>query len=237
FKMKLTNPIPSLLVVLLVFVLSSCDDGTTEVTTNLRIIPKQVLSANIGLRGELHFIPQMLMAEGGSPSGTYSWEIDTSSSAPEELRIGPINGIVTWKGTSAEGFKIGTTYFKVNVSDGDNTVHGMVGLRITDYKVDPVSDVQQLQVTDYQLMNGSLSQPYCASLFVMGGTPPYSFSMDSTHVSELKTYGLKLDPVYGLISGTIPKTAVPRVLSFRVDIRDSKGKYALYNPIYKIRVR
>jgi hypothetical protein len=235
--MKLRNSIPGLLVVWLLFMLISCDEGTSEVNSNLKVIPRQVLTANIGIRGNLIFIPQMLMAEGGNPSQSYSWEIDTSSPPPAALRIGALDGIVTWKGTSPEGVKPGTTYFKVIVSDGENTGSGMVGLKITDYKVDPISEVQQLQVSDYQLINGFLNEPYGASLFVMGGTPPYKFSIDSAHVAELKSYGLQLNPVYGLITGTIPKAAIPRVLSFRVDIRDSKGKFALYNPIYKIRVR
>ena len=235
--MKLTNPIPSLIFVLLVYLFSSCESTSEEPTGNLRIIPRQLLSANIDLRGNLHVLPQMLMAEGGNPSDTYSWEIDTSSNPPEGFSIGSIDGIVTRKAISSNGFKAGTTYFRVIVSDGDQTRKEMVGVKVTDYKVDPIADVQQLQVTDYQLMNGTLNEPYCASLFVMGGVPPYRWEMDSVHVNELKTYGLKLDPAYGLISGSIPKTAIPKVLSFRVDIRDSKGKLALYSPIYKIRVR
>ena len=235
--MKLTNPISSLLFVLLVCLASSCDDDTGEATSNLKIVPRQILSANIDSRKDLNFLPQMLMAEGGNPSDTYSWEIDTSSNPPAGLSIGAVDGIVTMKGKSSEGFKVGTTYFKVNVSDGDHTSSSMVGFKITDSKVNPVADVQQLEVTDYQLMNGIINEPYCASLFAMGGIPPYNFSMDSVHTSELKAYGLSLDPDYGLISGKIPSSAVPRVLSFRVDIRDSREKFALYNPIYKIRVR
>lgn len=235
--MKLKSPIPGLLFVLLMILLSSCDKTTEEATGNLRIIPRQIISANIDVRENLHLLPQMIMAEGGNPADTYSWEIDTSSKPPQGLIIGVIDGIVTRKSILSDGFKAGTTYFRVSVSDGDQTRSEMVGLKVTDYKVDPIADVQQLQVTDYQLMNGTLNEPYCASLFVMGGIPPYRWEMDSVHVNELKTYGLKLDPVNGLVSGTIPKTAIPRVLSFRVDIRDSKGKLALYNPIYKIRVR
>lgn len=236
--MKTQNPIFKLFFILLIFHLISCSDDTTDVGTNLQVVPQQMLSANINYRGTINLIPQMLMAQGGEPKGSYNWEIDTSYLAtPERISIEATSGIVTLEGASTEGFETGTTYFRVLVSDGEFTSRGMVGLKITDYKVDPVSDVQQLQVADYQLMNGTLGQHYCASLFVMGGTPPYSFDLDTAYTSELDKYGLNIDSEYGLVYGKIPKNAVPRLLSFRVDIRDSRGKTALYNPIYKIRIR
>jgi hypothetical protein len=235
--MKFINPTLKLLFVFVVFYLVSCNDETNEIGSNLAVVPKQMLSANISIRGTIRLMPQMLMAQGGNPSDSYTWEIDTSFKAPERLRIGATDGIVTLEGASAEGFKAGTTYFRVMVSDGEYTSKGMVGLVITDYKVDPISVVQQLDAPGYQLMNGVLGEPYCASLFVMGGTPPYTFLMDSVYSSEIELYGLSLDPDYGLITGKIPKNAVPRVLSFRVEIEDSKGKTAIYNPDYKIRIR
>jgi hypothetical protein len=235
--MKFTNPTSTLLIVLVIFHLVSCNDDTSEIGSNLSVVPKQMLSANISIRGTIQLIPQMLMAQGGNPKDFYTWEIDTSFKAPDRLRIGATDGIVTLEGASAEGFKAGTIYFRVLVSDGEFTNRGMVGLVITDYKVDPISVVQQLDAPGYQLMNGVLGETYCASLFVMGGTPPYTFLMDSVYSSELKNYGLSVDSDYGLITGKIPSNAVPRVLSFRVDIKDSKGKTAIYNPDYRIRVR
>lgn len=236
--MKILNPISKQIFVFLFVAFISCDDESTGVGSNLQIVPKQILTANINYRGTINLIPQMLMAQGGNPTESYTWEIDTSYIAtPERIKIEATSGIVTLEGLSTDGFKTGTTYFRVLVSDGENTSTGMVGLKITDHKLDPVSDVQQLQVSDYQLMNGALSQPYCASLFVMGGTPPYTFEMDSVYSNELEKYGLDLDKEFGLIIGEIPKAAVPRLVSFKIDVVDSKGKTALYNPMYKIRVR
>jgi hypothetical protein len=235
--MKLKNPIPGLLSVLLVFQLSSCDDDMNDVKGNLRIIPKQVLSANIDVNGIMYLIPQKLMAEGGNPMNSYNWELDTASHLPASISVGEIDGIVTMSGTSGAGFKAGITNFKVVVSDGDNTSSAIVGLQITDYKNSTVAEVQQLSVKEYQLMNGKINQPYCASLFVMGGTPPYTWAIDSGYPTKLESFGLSLDPVYGLISGKIPGSASPLILSFKVEVRDSKGKYALFNPIYKITIK
>ncbi len=236
--MKLLNPILKLFFAIMLLQSISCSDDTVEIGSNLQVVPQQILTANINYRGTIKLIPQMLMAQGGNPDKSYTWEIDTSYLAtPERVRIEATSGIVTLEGASAEGFKTGTTYFRVLVSDGEFTSKGMVGIKITDHKLDPVSDLQQLQAADYQLMNGVLDQFYCASLFAMGGTPPYTFSMDTVDTAELEEYGLSLNDEFGLISGEIPKDVPPRLLSFKVDIKDSRGKSALYNPIYKIRVR
>ena len=167
---------------------------------------------------------------------SYSWALDTASNLPASISIGAIDGIIKKSGTSSDGFIAGNINFKVFVSDGDVTSSEIVRLQITDNKISPVAEVQQLAVNDFQLINGKKSQPYCASLFVKGGTPPYTWAIDSVYPSKLESYGLSLDPVYGLISGTIPGSASPYILSFKVIIQDSKGKYAIFDPTYKITI-
>lgn len=230
------NVIRHLLLILLAFQLTSCDKLLDETADNLRILPGQVLSANIDASGKMYFMPQMLMAEGGNPFHTYSWSLDLGSNPPSGVSIGAIDGIVTRQSTSGTGFTAGTTSFVVKVSDGDKSASEKVSLHITNYDISPVADVQQLPVGEFQLMDGKINRKYCASLFVMGGTPPYTWAVDSDYPSDLKSYGLSLDPIYGLISGTIPNSASPAVISFKVVIRDSKGQYALFDPVYKIRI-
>lgn len=234
--MKPVKPFVFLLIFSLFLQFTSCDELTDISGSNLRILPNQVLSANIDAGGNMYFMPQMLMAEGGNPFHTYSWSIDMGTNPPSGVSVGAIDGLVTRSNTSGTGFKAGTTYFKVKVSDGDATASENIGLNITSYSVSPVADVQQLPVSEYQLMDAKINQKYCASLFVMGGTPPYTWAVDSEYSSNLDAYGLGINPIYGLVSGTIPNSATPAMLSFRVVIRDSKGKYALFNPVYKIRI-
>jgi hypothetical protein len=234
--MKFTKLTFRLSLVLLAFQLSSCELLTDDTGSNLRILPGQVLSANIGAGGNMYFMPQMLMAEGGNPFHTYNWSVDMSSNPPSGVSIGAIDGIVTRQSTSGTGFTVGSTSFVVKVSDGDKSASETVGFHITNYEISPVADVQQLPVSEFQLMDGKINQKYCASLFVMGGTPPYTWVIDSDYPSTLESYGLTLDPVYGLISGTIPNSASPTILSFKAVIRDSKGQDALFDPVYKIRI-
>lgn len=234
--MKSTNPIVYLVLVMLAMQLTSCDDLLNDAGSNLRILPGQVLSANIDASGNMYFMPQMLMAEGGNPFHTYNWSVDAGSNPPAGVGIGAIDGIVTRSNTLGTGFTAGTTTFRVKVSDGDATRTENVGLHITNYSVSPVADVQQLPVSEHQLMDGKINQKYCASLFVMGGTPPYTWAADGSYPNQLAAYGLIIDPVYGLVKGTIPNSAAPATLSFKVVIRDSKMKTALFSPVYKIRV-
>ncbi len=225
-----------LLFVLIAVQFSSCDELTNDSPDNLRLLPGQVLSANIDASGNMYFMPQMIMAEGGNPFHTYSWSIDMGSNPPSGVSIGSIDGIVMRTSTSGTGFTAGTTSFRVNVSDGDKVRTESVGLHITNYGIGPVADVQQLPVNEFKLMDGKAGQPYCASLFVMGGTPPYTWAIDTDYPSNPESFGLSLTPIYGLIRGTIPATVPQSDLAFRVVIRDSKGKYALFNPIYKIHI-
>ena len=234
--MKSTKPIVYLVLVMFAINLSSCEDLIGDTSSTLRVLPGQVLSANIDASGNMYFMPQMLMAEGGNPFHTYNWSIETGSNPPAGVSIGAMDGIVTRANTSGTGFSAGNTTFRVKVSDGDATSSENVGLHITNYSVSPVADVQQLPVSEYQLMDAKVNQKYCASLFVMGGTPPYTWAVDSSYPSNLDAYGLSINPIYGLVSGTIPNSAAPATLSFKVVIRDSKMKTALFSPVYKIRV-
>jgi hypothetical protein len=220
----------------LIFHLTSCEELTGESGSELRILPGQVLSANIDANNTLYFAPQMIMAEGGNPFHSYDWSIDLSSNPPSGVGIGAISGIVTRENTSAAGFSAGTRNFTLKVSDGSQVKSGNVSLHITNYSTHPVAVLQQLPVGEYQLISATTDQPYCASLFIMGGTPPYMWALDPEYSQAFSAAGLTLDPIYGLVKGTLTSANAGKTISFKVVVRDSKMSTAVFEPLYKIQV-
>jgi hypothetical protein len=218
------------------FQFTSCDELTGESGSELRILPGQVISANIDAKGTLYVAPQMVMAEGGNPFHSYDWSVDMGSNPPSGVSIGAISGIITRDNTSAAGFSAGTRSFTLKVSDGSQVKSGNVSLHITSYDIHPEAVLQQLPVGEYQLMSATTDKPYCASLFIMGGTPPYMWAVDPEYSQAFSAAGLTLDPIYGLVKGTLTSANAGKTISFKVVVRDSKIKTAVYEPLYTIRV-
>lgn len=218
------------------FQLTSCDELTGESGSEMRILPGQVLSGNIDAKGTLYVAPQMIMAEGGNPFHSYDWSLDLSSNPPSGLSIGALSGIITRENTSATGFSAGTRSFTVKVSDGSQVKSGNVKLLITNSDIHPIAVLQQLPVDEFQLMDATTDKPYCASLFILGGTPPYMWALDPVYSQAFSAAGLTLDPIYGLVKGTMTSANAGKTISFKVVVRDSKMKTAVYEPLYTIRV-
>jgi hypothetical protein len=218
------------------FQFTSCDELTGESGSELRILPGQVISANIDAKGTLYVAPQMVMAEGGNPFHSYDWSVDMGSNPPSGVSIGAISGIITRDNTSAAGFSAGTRSFTLKVSDGSQVKSGNVSLHITSYDIHPEAVLQQLPVGEYPLMSATTDKPYCASLFIMGGTPPYMWAVDPEYSQAFSAAGLTLDPIYGLVKGTLTSANAGKTISFKVVVRDSKIKTAVYEPLYTIRV-
>jgi hypothetical protein len=232
---------PNILTFLSIFLvniitLTSCDELTGDSGSELIILSGQVLSANINANGNMYFAPQMIMAEGGNPFHTYDWSIDLNSNPPSGVSIGAISGIVTKESTSSTGFTAGTKSFTIKVSDGDQVKSENVSLHITNYSVHPEAILQQLPVSEYKLMSAYTDKPYCASLFIMGGTPPYMWAVDPDYSSAFSAAGLILEPIYGLVKGTLSSGNAGKTISFKVVVRDSKGQTAVYEPLYKIQI-
>jgi hypothetical protein len=123
---------------------------------------------------------QTILADGGSPFGNYDWSLDLSSNPPSGVTIEPLTGVINRIGTSSTGLSVGTRTFKVKVSNGSAVRTETVTLRITGYTPGPAAVLQQFP-SDFQLKDGEANKAYGASLFAMGGTPPYSWKLDDTY--------------------------------------------------------
>jgi hypothetical protein len=53
----------------------------------------------------------------------------------------------------------------------------------------------------FQLKDGEANKPYGASLFVMGGVPPYSWKLDNTYPgsADLTNAGLTVEGTGGIV--------------------------------------
>lgn len=211
--------------------------GSHDSGNSLRVLPGQTISANIDDSGFVNFNAQTVMADGGSPLRNYEWSLDLSTNPPAGIAISPLTGVITRTGTSSAGLSVGTTTFGLKVSDGNVTRSGTVTLQVTGYTPGMEAVLSQLPV-DFQLRDGEANKAYGASLFVMGGTPPYSWRVDASYAGaeDLAMAGLSVDPVSGMVRGTIANSAAGKTIRFRVLVTDNAGDTAVYSPVYTIKI-
>lgn len=216
----------------------SCKKGTSDSSTSLRILKSQVISANIDNAGYTNFNAQTILADGGNPFNNYSWSLDLSSNPPSGVTIA--NGVINRIGTSSTGLHVGTTTFKVIVNDGSISKTETIDLRITNYTPGPAAVFQQWPTSGFQLKDAEANKAYGASLFAMGGTPPYSWKLDNSYPgnADLTAAGLTIYATSGIVSGTPANSASGKTINFKVIVTDKNGagQVAVYSPVYTIKV-
>ncbi len=218
----------------------SCDKDSESDTngSTLRILKSQTLSANIDDNGYTNFGAQTILADGGSPLHNYTWSLDLSSNPPAGVTIEPLTGVINRLGNSSTGLSVGTSTFKVTVSDGSATRSEFVTLNVTGYTPGPAAILQQLS-SDFQLVDGEANKPYGASLWVCGGTPPYKWHLDETYAgsADLTAAGLTVEGNGGIVTGTIMNSAAGKTIKFKVTVTDHNNDTAVFSPVYTIVVK
>ncbi|MBU1719650.1 MAG: Ig domain-containing protein, partial [Bacteroidetes bacterium] len=204
-----------------VVIVSSCEKESNP-KRNLRILPDQVITANIDNTGYLNFNAQTILADGGNPLHNYNWSIESSPTPPSGVTIEPLTGVINRIGTSSTGLSVGDKTFKLKVSDGSSTKTETVTLRITAYTPGPAAVLQQWQ-GDFHMKDGYANKPYGASLFVMGGTPPYSWKLDDSFSESGKftMSGLSIGATTGIVYGTISNSLAGQYVIFKVIVTDA----------------
>lgn len=142
---------------------------------------------------------------------------------------------------SSVGLSEGTTSFQVKVSDGTATAVELVDLRITKSAAgspSPLAVLQQLS-SGFQLKSGQANKAYGASLYCMGGTPPYKWKLDASYAgsADLTNAGLTVEGNGGIVTGTILNSAAGKTIKFKVIVTDNTGDVAIYSPVYTIAVQ
>lgn len=223
-----------------IFMVSCEKDNSSDSSSSLRILKSpqgqnQSISANIDNTGYTNFNAQTILADGGNPIKAYGWSVDFSSNPPVNLIF--VNGVINRTGNTANGLSVGTSTFKVTVSDGNATRTESIDLIVTNYTPGPAAVFQQLS-SDFQLKDAQANEPYAASLFAMGGTPPYTWRLDDTYAGsiDLTMAGLEVDYNGGIVRSTIFNSTSGEVIRFKVIVTDSAGDIAVYSPVYTINV-
>lgn len=226
--------------------LNSCEkdeDSNNNAGSTLRILKSpqgqyQTLSANIDENGYTNFNAQTVLADGGSPLHNYTWSLDMSSNPPSGVTIDPLTGVINRLGHESTGLSVGTSSFKVTVSDGSATRTEFVTLQVTGYTPGPAAILQQLS-TNFQLVDGEANKPYGASLWATGGTPPYKWQLDETYPgsADLTGAGLTVEANGGIVSGTIQNSAAGKTINFKVVVTDQTNEVAVFSPVYTIVVK
>ena len=208
----------------------ACEKSDSGSGSNLTVLTgpsgeNQTIAANIDDNGVLTFNAQMLMAEGGNPLRNYDWSLVASGNPPVQLRIAPLTGVVTWNGSLTTGLTRGkTTTFQVEVSDGDAIRKGTINIKVDSNSCAPIALVQQLS-TPFTLMDGVRGEKYAASLYVMGGVPPYSWHLDETYTgsNDLTMAELTVDNASGVVYGTVNPNFAGSQIKFRATVTDNAG--------------
>lgn len=203
----------------------------------LMVLPNQTVHASIDAGGRGTFVDaQTLLACGGSPLSGYTWTIAPGSTFPPGTTVAPLTGVFSGSG---EGLTPGQYTFKMQVSDGSTTATGNITLVVQEYEIAPSAVLQQWpDIMERPLVDGRAGHPYGASLFVMGGEPPYTWAEDTSYAgrADFDASGLVIDAARGVVRGTINSSAAGKTLRFRVVVKDSAGDTAVYSPVYTITV-
>jgi hypothetical protein len=192
--------------------------------------------------------PQTLMAYGGSPLRQYDWSTPSGSRFPPPgISIDPLTGVI--KGSGGK-LTEGTHTFDIEVSDGSRTAEAAIALRVEIYKKqsgdvpDPgpgeVIFQQALGMPTIPLVDGKAGQYYASSLYVTGGDPPYTWSLDSSYPGNFSLSGLTIDMAGGVVRGTISPSMSGQTIKFKVVVRDNAGDTAYSDTesqIYTINIR
>jgi hypothetical protein len=177
-------------------------------------------------RKETSFVlSKSLVAAGGSPFKGYTW---SAKNLPMGTTIWPQTGVFTSNG-GALNPDMPEMMVEVTVSDGTSSVSAMLPFEM-DINSDEIGCPQLIflqwgGVPGTALEDAVANKPYGASLYITGGTPPYSWVEDTSFSGrgDFDLSGLTIDMSSGVVRGTPFNSASGKTLRFRVIVKDSLG--------------
>lgn len=229
-------------------------------TGKLTLVQNQVFSACVDLNGgkTSHFDPQTVLAHGGDPyGGSYKWHSDTVYGA----FVGALTGVFDYPTLDPTSITLpktaaGTTaeyLFNITVSDGGTqSATGQATLAVLTADSSPITEggitipgvgcprvVLQQRGMNIQLPDwNSGDYIYAASLYVVGGTPPYIWSLDPGLGTDTLPPGFGLNKNNGVVysDGAPWVSSTGKTYSFTVTVTDKTGETAVLKDRYSITI-
>ncbi|MDP1858921.1 MAG: Ig domain-containing protein [Gemmatimonadaceae bacterium] len=186
------------------------------------VYPGQVVSGQADANGgaKTKVFPQTLVAIGGQVLSQYTWSRTTGSAFPLAGLSLDANGVVSGSGSSIQA---GTYTLHVDVKDATSISRsGTVTLRIDSCNsaagtTNPCMAVDVQSTGGFYLPAGKVGTEYAATIFAMGGTPPYRWAK----VSGELPLGMSIDASGGVFKG---KPTVAGTFNVSVQITDNQSK-------------
>ena len=212
--------------------------------STLSIVEGQTVSAcfdtNAGITSVVN--PQTIIAFGGAPLSGYTWTISSLSAFPSGTTVSSLTGV--FNGTGGKfALAPGSYTFKMDVSDGTSSASGTITLIVQQANSSgaggipgvgcPDAVFQQSPSFGNLLPSAKAGSPYGASLWVMGGTPPYTWSLATGTLPP----GLSVDASKGVVRGTPFSSASGQTFQFTVKVTDAMGETAITPSTYRITVQ
>lgn len=211
---------------------ASCEKETGAFSSDKLVLKSQEIVAYIyeeynGIQNYSMVVPVKMYARGGAPehsNGDYRFRLAEGSVLPDGLLLDSISGVIQGNGYLSK-LREGSEEFQINVSDGVNTASAKCTFNriYVNREIKINVPVMQFSSPETNLHIDLSTGSYGVSLTMLGGNPPYKFSLP---YNEVLPGDLTLNPENGVISGAV-KNLLPGRYTFRVKCIDSNGTSAM----------
>jgi hypothetical protein len=222
----------TLLFTVLIFLSISCEKTETEFNSKQLILKSQDVDAYVyqeyeGIHNYTVVIPLKIYVRGGTPdheTGDYHFKLAEGTKLPHGLMLDTICGVISGNNEPIEPVdKIES--FEIVVNDGRKTVvkeYKLVTRYITSGLKMPIP-IMQFCSPETSLQCDINTSSYGVSFSMMGGKPPYTFSLAT---DETLPGGLSLNARKGVISGNL-KDITKGLYNFKIQCTDTDGNQAI----------
>lgn len=202
------------------------DYTNIEIVSKSQEIPGYLYKVNGNQEDSTAIIPCKLYVRGGAPDhdkGDYHFKIAQGFVLPGGLVLDSLTGVIG-HGDESISTEAGNYEFAVEVSDGIKTTISGCVLKVRYPEPGRFTlPAFQFSSPETNFISNKGSEYFAVSFGVMGGVPPYSFSVAKKQKLPGK---LSLNPLTGVIAGNISKLDYGQY-PFTIECTDATGAKAI----------